>query len=112
MQGVYRFKPVREQFLIGYDHGLAHRLQQDEFAVHFDRNRSQRRRSGYNCRIGVGTAKEVQREEETAYITKQFDSNKEKWIIGVNDAEFAKYLQNELLKQSSVEFERATLWDY
>ncbi|CAF0729732.1 unnamed protein product [Didymodactylos carnosus] len=85
---------VCEQFLIGSDHDMAYRLQQDEFSVHFDRNRNQRR----DCRLGVSAAKEVQQEEEKAHVAKQFDFYKEKQIIEENDAEYAKCLQNELMK--------------
>ncbi|CAF1366634.1 unnamed protein product, partial [Didymodactylos carnosus] len=86
-----------QQFLTGSDYGLAYRLQQDEFSVHFDRNRTQRR----DCRLGVCTAKEVQQEEEKAHVAKQLDFNKGKRIIEENDAELAKHLQNEAMKKTA-----------
>jgi len=50
-------------------------------SVHFDRNRTHRRES----RLGVKTARDVEKEEKQAFVAKQFDfyQQKEKMLVSV-----------------------------
>ncbi|UJR28973.1 hypothetical protein I4U23_010191 [Adineta vaga] len=92
-----RVKQICQNFLLHADSGLAHRLQQEEFAEHFDRNRTHRRDS----RLGVKAARDVEEEEKNAYITKQFDFYQQKQKVEEIDTALARQLQKELKIQSS-----------
>ncbi|CAF1265137.1 unnamed protein product [Rotaria magnacalcarata] len=93
-------KQICQHFLTHADSGLAHRLQEEEFAVHFDRNRTHRHES----RLGVKTARDVEEEEKKEYFTKQLDFYQQKHKIEENDIALARKLQEEMkIKSNAVD---------
>ncbi|CAF1111331.1 unnamed protein product [Rotaria sp. Silwood1] len=90
-------KQICQHFLLHSDSGLAHRLQEEEFAVHFDRNRTLRRDS----RLGVKTARNVEEEEKRAFVAKQLEFYQQKHKIEENDIALARQLQDEMKIQSN-----------
>ncbi|CAF2607322.1 unnamed protein product [Rotaria sp. Silwood2] len=92
-----RVKQICQRFLLHSDSGLAHRLQEEEFAVHFDRNRTHRRES----RLGVKTARDVEEEEKRAFVAKQLEFYQQKHKIEENDIAVARQLQEKVEIQSN-----------
>ncbi|CAF0957743.1 unnamed protein product [Adineta ricciae] len=92
-----RVKQICQNFLLHADSGLAHRLQQEEFAVHFDRNRTHRRES----QLGVRAARNVEQEEKKAFIEEQVHFCQEKQKMAEIDTALARQLQKELKISSS-----------
>ncbi|CAF0715713.1 unnamed protein product [Adineta steineri] len=92
-----RVKQICQNFLLHSDSGLAHRLQEEEFAVHFDRNRTHRREN----RLGVSAARNVEEEEKQALISKQFEFYQQKQKLEENDIALARQLQEEFEIQSN-----------
>lgn len=86
-----RVKQICQQFLENSDSGLAHRLQEEEYAVHFDRNRAHRQES----RLGVQEARHVEEEEKQAFIAKQYDFHRQKQKTEEDDTALARQLQEE-----------------
>jgi len=87
-----RVKQICQNFLVHSDSGLAHRLQQEEFAVHYDRNRTHRHES----RLGVKTARDVEEEEKQAFVAKQFDLYQQKQKLEEDDIALARQLQEQM----------------
>ncbi|CAF0839706.1 unnamed protein product [Rotaria sordida] len=90
-------KQICQNFLLHSDSGLAHRLQQEEFALHFDRNRTHRRDS----RQGVKTARSVEEEEKRTLVARQIDFYQQQHKIEENDVALAQQLQEEMNIQSN-----------